>query len=67
MTELLSHRINTLLLNARAPFPSEIKEAKDAVRSWRREQRLHLVADRRDDGLRDVGGDLCDLGDTDTE
>lgn len=67
MSALLSHRINQLLLNANSPFPSEIKEAKDAVRSWRREQRLHLVADRRDDGLRDLGGDFCDTGDIDTE
>lgn len=43
MSELLSRRINTLLLNARAPFPSQVKTAKEAIMAWRREQRLRLV------------------------
>lgn len=40
---LLSHRINQLLLNARAPFPSEVRDAHELVRKWRYEQRLKLV------------------------
>lgn len=59
---LLSHRINeTLMLRRDAPFPSEIKDARDAVNSWRRTQRLHVV------GL-DCGVDDRDAdgGDSDT-
>ena len=41
---LLSHRINSLLLNARAPFPSEVKDGHELVKHWRLEQRLRLVA-----------------------
>ena len=40
---LLSHRINTLLLNANAPFPSEVNDGHAIVRQWRLEQRLKLV------------------------
>ncbi len=40
---LLSHRINTLLLNANAPFPSEIRDSHQLVKEWRCEQRLRLV------------------------
>ena len=40
---LLSHRINTLLLNANAPFPSEVRDGRELVRNWRMAQRLRLV------------------------
>ena len=42
---LLSHRINTLLLNANASFPSQSKGAKEMINDWRRTQRprFHLV------------------------
>ena len=55
---LLSHRINTLLLNANAPFPSEVKDAHSFVRDWRFSQRLKLV--RSDDNLRDRDSDYPD-------
>jgi len=47
---LLSHRINTLLLNANASFPSQSQDAKQLVKDWRHEQRtkLHLVRPERD-------------------
>ena len=45
---LLSHRINTLLLNANAPFPSEIRDSHQLVKEWRCEQRLRLVRPERD-------------------
>ena len=57
---LLSHRINTLLLNANAPFPSEINDGHQIVRQWRMEQRLRLV--RPDGSVRDRDSD-----DTDTD
>lgn len=60
MSKLLSHRINTLLLNARAPFPSEVQDAHEFVRKWRFEQRLRLVS-RPDDTARDSDSD--DSGD----
>ena len=52
---LLSHRINQLLLNARAPFPSEVRDAHELVRKWRYEQRLKLV--RPDGSVCDRGAD----------
>lgn len=55
---LLSHRINTLLLNAKAPFPSEVNDGHSAVRNWRLEQRLKLV--RPDHDLRDRDSDDSD-------
>lgn len=44
---LLPHRINTLLLNANAAFPSQAKDAKHLIKEWRYEQRCKLV--RSDD------------------
>lgn len=46
---LLAHRINTLLLNANAAFPSQVKDAKDMVKEWRNAQRCRLVVHRRSD------------------
>lgn len=66
MSTLLSHRINTLLLNIKAPFPSETDDGHSIVRKWRLEQRLNLVRpdpDFRDrdssdiDSVPDMGGD----------
>lgn len=63
---LLSHRINTLLLRANAPFPSEVNDAHEFVRKWRVEQRLKLVrhndsvCDRDSD---DIGSDFDSGGD----
>lgn len=47
---LLSHRINTLLLNANAPSPSEVRDSHQLVREWRYECRtkLRLVRPERD-------------------
>lgn len=59
---LISHRINTLLLNANAPFPSEVKDGHDMVLQWRRSSRLRLVPDNRSDADSD-GGDSVDDGD----
>ncbi len=43
MSDLLSHRIQTLLLNTRRSFPSEAKDAKDMINEWRLSQRCKLV------------------------
>ena len=43
MSALLNHRISTLLLNAKAPFPSEIRDSRDMVKGWRNAQRCRLV------------------------
>ena len=59
---LLAHRINTLLLNANAPFPSEVKDGHDMVLQWRRASRLRLVPDNRSDADSD-GADTVDDGD----
>ena len=42
---LLAHRINTLLLNANAPFPSEVRDGHELVLQWRRFSKLRLVPD----------------------
>lgn len=47
---LLSEHIKTLHLRRDAPFPSEAKDAHEAVRNWRHEQRIKLV--RRGDDSR---------------
>ena len=49
---LLSHRINTLLLNPEAPFPSQTRDSHELIKAWRNRQRLHVV-DRPDRDLRD--------------
>jgi hypothetical protein len=56
---LLSHRISTLLLNAKAPFPSEVTDAHDFIRKRRMSQRLRLL-ERPDDSVR--GRDSDDPG-----
>ena len=69
MSTLLSHRINTLLLNPAAPFPSQTRDSHEFIKAWRNRQRLRLIA-RPDDFLRDrdtVDGDCvsgvgCDEG-----
>lgn len=43
MTTLLAHRINTLLLNPHASFPSERHDSAELIKEWRREQRCKLV------------------------
>ena len=52
MSTLLSHRINTLLLNPAAPFPSQTRDSHEFIKAWRNRQRLRLIA-RPDDLLRD--------------
>lgn len=42
MTDL-SRRINQLLLNTKAPFPSEVRDSRDMVKGWRNAQRCRLV------------------------
>ena len=51
MTRILHDRIQSLHLNADAPFPSEVRNAHDLILQWRRTQRLHSV--RTDDDMRD--------------
>lgn len=49
-TSLLSHRINTLLLNANASFPSQAQDSRQLIKDWRHECRtkLRLVRPERD-------------------
>jgi hypothetical protein len=65
-SSLLSHRINTLLLNAKSPFPSEIRDGQQMVKEWRHAQRkfrlVTVPADRTDDSDSDRGADGDDLG-----
>ncbi len=60
---LLSHRINTLLLNAKSPFPSEVNDGHAIVRQWRLEQSLKLVRPDHDICDRD-SDDSIDHSDT---
>lgn len=57
---LLSHRINQLLLNANASFPSQSKDAKEMINDWRRTQRCRLVvpSDSRSSGV--SADSVCD-------
>jgi hypothetical protein len=50
---LIKHRIQTLMLNEFASFPSQVKDAKDMIKEWRRDQRCRLVvyADPRASGV----------------
>jgi hypothetical protein len=65
MTGLLKHRIQTLVLKEYATYPSQMKDSKDMIKEWRREQRCKLVvfgsrADPADvfaDSLPDTGFD----------
>jgi hypothetical protein len=43
MSELLRQRIQALSLREDAPFPSETRDAHEAIRHWRHEQRLKSV------------------------
>lgn len=50
MSGLLSHRINTLLLDANRAFPSQVRDSKEMLKEWRRGQRCRIVVvDRGDD------------------
>ena len=51
MTRILHDRIQSLHLNADAPYPSEVRDARELILQWRRTQRLHSV--RCDADLRD--------------
>jgi hypothetical protein len=62
MTTLLAHRINTLLLNPQAPFPSEVRDGHELVLQWRRASRLRLVPVDNRNAYRD-GADSLDDGD----
>jgi hypothetical protein len=48
MSGLLSHRINQLLLNANASFPSQARDAKEMINEWRHEQRPKFRVVRSD-------------------
>ena len=47
MSDLLRHRIKTLMLNDEASFPSQAKDAKDMIKEHQRAQRCRLVASDR--------------------
>ncbi len=40
---LIKHRIQTLMLNEFASFPSQARDAKQMIKDWRHSQRMHLV------------------------
>ena len=48
MSDLLRHRIKTLMLNDEASFPSQTKDARDMIKEHQRVQRCRLVASERD-------------------
>lgn len=52
---LLSHRIQTLMLNKDASFPSQAQDAKDMIKEHQRAQRCRLVSTGRSslDAVRD--------------
>ena len=62
MTRILHDRIQSLHLNADAPFPSEVRNAHDLILQWRRTRRLQSV--RCDSDLRDRDS-VAVLGDMD--
>ncbi len=51
MSDLLAHRIKTLMLNLDAAYPSQARDAKQMIKEWRRDQqpRFNLVRSCRDD------------------
>ena len=65
MTSLLSHRIQTLLLNLNAAYPSQAQDAKQMIKDWRHEQRPRFsvvpsgrsAADLSADSVSDGGDD----------
>ena len=61
MTRILHDRIQSLHLNAFAPFPSEVQDGHELVLQWRK-FKLRLVPDNRRDADSD-GGDSVDDGD----
>jgi len=40
---LIKHRIQTLMLNLDAAYPSQARDAKQMIKDWRHSQRMHLV------------------------
>ena len=60
---LLSHRINTLLLNARAPFPSQVASSRELIKEYRYAQRQLRLVNNVARSDRDSDPDSYDLGD----
>lgn len=57
MSELLSHRINTLLLNANRSFPSQAQDARQMIKDWRHESRPKYRVVSTDSGAAGVSAD----------